>query len=64
MREQEAGAATATPWLTALEHKDAKTKALLADAMHTDHANGCGCKKLVTSAARREAVAHLRNSLW
>jgi hypothetical protein len=27
-----------------------------------EHVEGCGCKKMVTPAPRREAVAHLRSS--
>ena len=46
--------------LKALKDENAKLKKLLAEAMLERHAQGCRRKKMVTPAARREAVAHLR----
>jgi len=45
--------------LKALEDENAKLKKLLAELM-LDHAQGRRFKKMVTPAARREAVAHLQ----
>ena len=48
--------------LKALEDENAKLKRLLADAMLDNvGAEGSARKKMVTPAARREAVAHLRS---
>ena len=45
--------------LKALEDENAKLKKLLAEAMRQRHVQGCRCKKMVTPAAKREAVARL-----
>jgi putative transposase len=49
--------------LRGLESENAKLKKLLADAMLDNAAlKGPACKKMVTPAAKREAVAHVRSA--
>ena len=48
--------------LKGLESENARLKKLLADAMLDNAAEGPADKKMVTPAAKREAVAHLRTA--